>query len=102
MAIVTNPLLLIPAVAGLLALTQTAGDAAFNAENTFASGDVTATIRTPQNVEVSKAPDGSPILLRVGAPQEDSRETAPLSCAQMQVIDELELIGEPTPGADCD
>lgn len=102
MAVVTNPFLLLPAVAGLLALTQTAGDAAFNAENHFAS-DARGIIQMPANVEVSKAPDGSPVLLRVGAPQEDQpREAAPLTCLQMQVVDEVELISEPTPEADCD
>jgi hypothetical protein len=103
MAAVTNPILVLPAVAGLLALTQTAGDAAFNLETHFSS-DARGIIAMPSTAEVSRAPDGSPILLRIGSPpdDQDTREAAPLSCAQMQAIDEMELIGEPVPDADCD
>ncbi len=102
MAGVPKPILLIPAVAGLLALPQTAGDATFSADTHFAS-EARGFIQMPANVEVARAPDGSPILLRVGAPQdEQSREAVPLTCLQIQVIDELELISEPTPEADCD
>jgi hypothetical protein len=103
MAVVTNPFLIIPAVAGLLALTQTAGDAAFNLENHF-SASARGLPHLPSTAEVSRAPDGSPVLLRVGAPKEEGEEpeSAPLSCLQMQAIDESDLIGEPPPAADCD
>jgi hypothetical protein len=100
MAVVTNPLLIIPAVAGLLALTQTTGDCAFNANRQF-SADRGA-IQTPQTSEASKSPDGMPVMLRANSQFEDeTRNAVPLTCLQMQVIDEVELISEPAPDADC-
>jgi hypothetical protein len=104
MAVVTNPLLILPAVAGLLALTQTAGDAAFNLENHFAH-NASGAPQLPAGAGVSEAPDGSPVLLRIGTPKDEKEhehEAAPLSCLQIQAIDENELIDEPTPSADCD
>ncbi len=104
MAAVTNPLLILPAVAGLFALTQTAGDAAFNLETRFAH-NASGMPQLPSGAAVSKAPDGSPVLLRVGTPKDEKeheQEAAPLSCLQIQAIDEVELIGEPAPPADCD
>lgn len=101
MAVVTNPLLILPAVAALLALTQATGDCAFNADHQV-SNDRGA-IQVPQTNEVSKTPDGMPVMLRTSSPfEEETRDAAPLTCAQMQVIDEVELISEPTPEVDCD
>lgn len=101
MAVVTNPFLLIPAVAGLLALTQTVGDAAFNVDNHVVS-DSNGIVRMPTNATVSQAPDGSPVLLRIGTPVEDGGMPAPLSCLQLQAIDEVELISDTPAEADCD
>jgi hypothetical protein len=49
-----------------------------------------------------KAPDGSPALLRIDMPKDEEAREAPLSCLQIQAIDETDLIAEPTPAADCD
>jgi hypothetical protein len=101
MAEVTNTLLILPALAGLLALTQNAGDCGFNLEKQLASNPNGA-IHLPANAEISKGPDGSPVLLRAEPEEnEQSREAQPFSCLQMQAIDEVELIDEPTPRADC-
>ncbi len=101
MAVVTNPFLLIPVVAGLLALTQTVGDAAFNVDNHVVS-DSNGIERMPANAAVSHAPDGSPVLLRIGTPLEEMSVPVPLTCLQLQVIDEIELISEVPHEADCD
>lgn len=101
MAVVTNPFLLIPAVAGLLALTQTVGDAAFNVDNHVVS-DSNGVVRMPTNATVSQAPDGSPVLLRIGTPVEDGGMPAALTCLQLQAIDEVELISDTPAEADCD
>lgn len=98
MAVVTNPILLIPAVAGLFALTQTAGDAGFNGENQFS-----ADTRVSSAFEAPKAENSVPVIFRMEAPKDiETREAAPLSCLQIQTIDEIELISEPTPDADCE
>jgi hypothetical protein len=100
MAVVTNPILLIPAVAGLLALTQTAGDAGFSAESQFTT-DARAPISS--TLEASKAENSLPVMFRMEAPKDiEMREATPLSCLQIQTIDEVELISEPTPDADCE
>lgn len=86
-------MLLIPVVAGLLALTQTAGDCTFN-------GDTRGQISPP--LEASKAETSVPVMFLMEAPKDiETREAAPLSCLQIQAIDEVELISEPTPDADC-
>jgi hypothetical protein len=100
MAVVTNPMLALPAAFALLALTQTAGECGFRLENHFATNSAQGTSQLPAKAEVSNAPDGSPVLLRTGAGE--PAEKAALSCLQIQAIDEVELINEPTPGADCD
>ena len=100
MAVVTNPILLIPAVAGLLALTQTAGDAGFNAEKQFSS-DARGQISSA--LEASKSENSVPVMFRMEAPKDiETRDATPLSCLQIQTIDEVELISEPTPDADCE
>src|SRR6185312_7169041 len=100
MAVVTNPILLIPTVAGLLALTQTAGDAGFNAEKQF-SADTRAPISS--TFEASKSETSVPVMFRMEAPKDiETRDATPLSCLQIQTIDEIELISEPTPDADCE
>jgi hypothetical protein len=100
MAVVTNPILLIPAVAGLLALTQTVGDAGFSAENHFGADSRTQISST---IEPSKAENSVPVMFRMEAPKDvETREATPLSCLQIQAIDEIELISEPTPDADCE
>lgn len=87
----TRAMLAFSTALGLLALTQTAGECGFNPEMKF----------TTTNAQSG----GSPAPLRVGAPKDEDeqepRET-PLSCLQIQTIDETELITEPTPAADCD
>ena len=105
MAIVTNPMLALPVAFALLALTQTAGECGFRLENHFVTNNAQGMPQLPANAEVSNAPDGSPVLLRTGAGvpnHEGEFEKVPLSCLQVQAIDEVELIDEPTPGADCD
>ena len=99
MAVITPPMLVLPAAVALLALTQTAGECGFRLENRFAANNA-GMPQLPANAEISNAPDGSRVLLRTGTGE--SAEKAPLSCLQVQAIDEVELINEPTPGADCD
>lgn len=104
MTVMTHPIVVFSAALGLLALTQTAGDAAFSVENHFSSSQV-GVVRVPPRVEVRTAPDGTPVLVRMMAPgsDDDSLDALlPLTCAQMQVIDEIDLINEATPSADCD
>lgn len=104
MTVMTHPIVVFSAALGLLALTQTAGDAAFSVENHFSSSQV-GVVRVPPRVEVRTAPDGTPVLVRMMAPgsDDDSLDALlPLTCAQMQVIDEVDLINEATPSADCD
>jgi len=104
MTVITHPIVVLSGALGLVALTQTAGDAAFNIENHFANSQL-GMVRIPPRVEVRTATDGTPVLVRMGLPAGDEQgaDAAPaLSCAQMQVIDEVELISEETPGADCD
>ena len=105
MAVVTNPMLALPVAFALLALTQTAGECGFRLENHLVTNNAQGMPQLPANAEVSNAPDGSPVLLRTGAGipnHEGEFEKVPLSCLQVQAIDEVELIDEPTPGADCD
>lgn len=105
MAVITNPMLALPAAVALLALTQTAGECGFRLENHLVANHAQGMPKLPADAEVSNAPDGSPVLLRTGAgvPKlEGDSEKTPLSCLQIQAIDEIELINEPTPGADCD
>jgi hypothetical protein len=104
MTIITHPIVVLSAALGLLALTETAGDAAFNVENHF-SANLIGVVRVPPRVEVQTAPDGTPVLVRMGLPDalgQDAEAAPPFTCAQMQVIDEVELISEETPSADCD
>src|SRR5690242_2700377 len=102
MAVVTNPMLAIPAAFALLALTQTAGECGFRLENHFVANHAQGMPTLPADAEVSNAPDGGPVLLRTGTGGQGESEKTPLSCLQIQAIDEVELINEPTPGADCD
>ncbi len=104
MTVITHPIVVFSGALGLIALTQTAGDAAFNIENHFANSQL-GMVRIPPRIEVRTAPDGTPVLVRMGLPGTDEQgevSAPPLSCAQMQVIDEVELISEETPSADCD
>lgn len=91
------------AALGLLALTETAGDAAFNVESHFQSNQYSSA-RVPERVEVRRAPDGSPVLVRVNSPQDDDAADAypPFTCAQLQVIDEVELSSDEGNTAECD
>lgn len=104
MTVMTHPIVVFSAALGLLALTETAGDAAFSVEKYFSNSQV-GVVRVPPRVEVRTAPDGTPVLVRAITPgaDEDSLDALqPFTCAQMQVIDEVDLISESTPGADCD
>jgi hypothetical protein len=97
MAVITNPMLALPAAMALLVLTQTAGECGFNPEMKFTNAG-------PQSgAEKPKGPAGGPALLHVGTPKDEQDAVeAPLSCLQIQAIDEIELVAEPTPAADCD
>lgn len=101
MALVMNPLLLLPAVVGLLALTQTVGDADLNADHVVS--DVTGSLSAGAAVLPTR--DSAP-LLRISAPA--STEALPdmaappaFSCLQLQVIDEVELIADVPADGDC-
>ena len=96
-------LVVFSAALGLLPLTETAGDAAFNLESHFPANELGAP-RFPSRVEVRRAPDGSPVLVRVSSPREDDSADAypPFTCAQLQVIDEIEFTSEETGAVECD
>ena len=49
--------------------------------------------RIATHVELRRAADGSPVLVRVNSPQDDDVTDAypPFTCAQLQVIDEVEF-----------
>jgi hypothetical protein len=91
----TQAVLAFSAALGLLALTAAAGECAFNPKFTNAT-------QLPPGAEMPKAPDKSPVLLRIDMPKDEEAREAPLSCLQIQAIDETDLIAEPTPAADCD
>ena len=78
------------AALGLLALTETAGDAAFSVESQFPTIQYGAP-RVSTRVEVRRATDGSPVLVRVNSPQSEDVTDAypPFTCAQLQIIDEV-------------
>jgi len=104
MTVMTHPIVVFSAALGLLALTETTGDAAFNAENHFSNNQI-GVVRVPPRVEVRRAPDGTPVLVKMISPGSDDESLdafLPFTCAQMQVIDEVDLISESTPSADCD
>ena len=107
MTVMTHPVVVFSAALGLLALTETAGDAAFSVENYFPASQYGAP-RIPSRVEVRRAPDGSPVLVRVNSPQGEDVTDAypPFTCAQLQVIDEVEFSSESNDQeasvADCD
>jgi hypothetical protein len=103
MTTMTHPIVVFSAALGLLALTETAGDAAFSVENHFAGSQYGAP-RIPSRVEVRQAPDGSPVLVRVNSPQDEDVTNGypPFTCAQLQVIDEVEFSSEEASVAECD
>jgi len=104
MTVITHPIVVFSAALGLLALTETAGDAALNVENQF-SVALAGVDRVPLRAELRTALDGIPVVVRIGLPGSDEQgaeASSPFTCAQMQVIDEVELISEETPSADCD
>jgi hypothetical protein len=103
MTVMTHPIVVFSAAVGLLALTETAGDAAFSVENQFPTNQYGAA-RISSHVEVRRAPDGSPVLVRVNSPQDEDAAGAypPFTCAQLQVIDEAEYSSEEASAADCD
>ncbi|HVT54792.1 MAG TPA: hypothetical protein VHD34_01910 [Xanthobacteraceae bacterium] len=94
MKTLTHATLAFSAALGLLALTQAAGECAFNPKFTHAT-------QLPAGAEMPKA-DKSSVLLRIDIPGDEEARETPLSCLQMQAIDETDLIAEPTPAADCD
>jgi len=92
------------AALGLLALTETAGDAAFSVEMNLPTSQYGAP-RISSHVEVRRAADGSPVLVRVNSPQEGDATDVypPFTCANLQVIDEVEFSsGEGDSVAECD
>lgn len=104
MTVICRPIVAFSAALGLLAITETAGDAAFNVENYF-SDNPYGVVRVPPRIKVRRAFDGTPVLVRMGLPGSDEQDVdvyAPFTCAQKQVIDEVESTGEETPSADCD
>jgi len=104
MTVMTHPIVVFSAALGLLALTETAGDAALSMENQLPTSQYGAP-RIPSRVEIRRAPDGSPVLVRVNSSQEEDATGAypPFTCAQLQVIDEVELSSEEEASAtDCD
>jgi hypothetical protein len=110
MAVVMNPLLLLPAVVGLIALTQAVGDADLNADEHAALHaisqnvpDVTGSVAS--GAAVLPGP-GNPALLRINAPATaealaDMTVPPALSCLQLQAIDEVELIADMPADGDC-
>jgi hypothetical protein len=103
MTLMTHPIVVFSAALGLLALTETAGDAAFSVETHFSASQYSAP-RIPSRIEVRQAPDGSPMLVRVNSPQDEDTAGAyaPFTCAQLQVIDETEYSNEEASAVDCD
>jgi hypothetical protein len=103
MTVMTHPIVVFSAALGLLALTETAGDAAFSVENQFPTVQYGAP-RIPSRIEVRRAADGSPVLVRVNSPQDKDATDAypPFTCAQLQVIDETEFSSEEASTGDCD
>jgi hypothetical protein len=83
------------AALGLLALTETTGDAAFSVDGHFPASHF-GVGRLPARVEIQRAPDGSPVLVRANSSQDDGISDAypPFTCAQLQVIDEVEFTSE--------
>lgn len=79
MAVVMNPLLLVPAVVGLLALTQAVGDADLKMDDHVVS-DVTGSVGMRDGLSVPAA----------------------FTCLQLQVIDEVELISDVPADGGCD
>jgi hypothetical protein len=103
MTLMTHPIVVFSAALGLLALTETAGDAAFSVENQVPMSQFGAP-RIPSRVEVRRAADGSPVLVRVNSPPDEDATDAypPFTCAQLQVIDEVEFSNEEAGASDCD
>jgi len=103
MTVVTHPIVVFSAALGLLALTETAGDAAFSVDTHFPTSQYGAP-RIPPRVEVRRAQDGTPVLVRVNSPQEEETASAypPFTCAQLQVIDEVEFSSEEPGAVACD
>jgi hypothetical protein len=103
MTVMTHPIVVFSAALGLLALTQTAGDAGFSVENQFPTSQLGAP-RIPSRVEIRRAAEGSPVLVRINSPQDEDALGAypPLTCAQLQVIDEVELSSEEASATECD
>jgi hypothetical protein len=103
MTAMTHPIVVFSAALGLLALTETAGDAAFSVENQYPTSQYGAP-RILSRVEIRRAPDGSPVLVRVNSPQDEDTSGAypPFTCAQLQVIDEVEFSNEEASAVDCD
>jgi hypothetical protein len=95
-------LVVFSAALGLLALTETAGDAAFSVEAGLPAKPYSLT-RIPERIEVRRAADGTPVVVRVNAPDEQDTAGAypPFTCAQLEVIDEVEFTSAEA-STDCD
>jgi len=91
------------AALGLLALTQTAGDAAFSVESQTAISPIGAPRANPWT-ETRKATDGSPVLVRAHSSLDEDARSAypPFTCAQLQVMDEAEFAGDAVAANACD
>jgi hypothetical protein len=106
MAKTAQSIVVFSAALALMALTDSAGDAAFSVENQMPTTQY-GMPRASSQVEIRRAPDGSPVLVRVNSPQDGdvSDSYPPFTCAQLQVIDEVEFSsedGENESVAECD
>jgi hypothetical protein len=104
MGAITHSIMIFSAALGILVFGETNGDAAFNVENHFSSSPYAA-IRIPVRTEVRRAPNDAGVLVHKSAhgPDVPDTEVSPrFTCAQMQVIDEVDLSGEEAPSANCD
>jgi hypothetical protein len=86
MAVVTSPFVLLPAVVGLIALTQTVGDAALKADDQATLPTLSDTVSDA----VSDVTGSVPAAVREA-----------FTCLQLQVIDETELIADMPADGDC-
>ena len=103
MAKAAQSIVVFSAALGLLALTETAGDAAFSLENQLPTSQL-GVLRAPQKVELRRASDGSAVLVRANSSLEEDARSAypPFTCAQLQVMDEAEFNDDEVAAKECD
>src|SRR5262245_1285958 len=103
MAQTAHGIVVFSAALGLLALTETAGDAAFSVESQLAVSQIGAPRGAPK-VELRRGPDGSPVIVRANSSLDEDALSAypPFTCAQLQVMDEAEFTGDTAAANACD